>query len=296
MADSDSDEDIQRAIALSLQQPSPTESQKNEVIDLISDDEDDDLGAPLAARGSTSHSKSGHDANNKKIEVPSARQPSDNENGAPFKQMSPTKGDQNMPIRQDPPAANGILGMMNRKQMEEERRARANKKAMELEASKEQTDSRKRKAPISPPAPHNREGRQVMAKLSQETAASSTQSASSATSVDRRKNVPDALPFTENTGRVTSGIQYPDGIIKKTWVYGCHRQGDDIKIEEVLQKDDLELAVLSSFQVDPQWVGRKLDDATKIIWVLQGKDESEVSKSFYSMPTSISRKFLARLF
>jgi hypothetical protein len=34
-------------------------------------------------------------------------------------------------------------------------------------------------------------------------------------------------------------------------VYGCPRQGDDIKIEEVLQKNDLELAVLSAFQVDP---------------------------------------------
>ena len=38
--------------------------------------------------------------------------------------------------------------------------------------------------------------------------------------------------------------------MKKTWVLGHDRNGDDIKIEEVLQKSDLEVAVLSSFQLD----------------------------------------------
>jgi hypothetical protein len=47
-----------------------------------------------------------------------------------------------------------------------------------------------------------------------------------------------------------SGIQYPDGTAKKTWAFGYDRKGDDIKIEEVLQSSDLELAVLSSFQID----------------------------------------------
>jgi hypothetical protein len=74
-----------------------------------------------------------------------------------------------------------------------------------------------------------------------------------------------------------SGIQYPDGVVKKTWVLGCERQGDDIKIEEVLQKNDLELAVLSAFQLDADWVMSKLDGKTKVVWVLQAKDEAQVS-------------------
>jgi hypothetical protein len=71
------------------------------------------------------------------------------------------------------------------------------------------------------------------------------------------------------------GVQFPDGVVKKTWVHGCPRQ-DDIKIEEVLQKDDLELAVLSSFQIDPEWIASKLHPATKVVFVLQAKTELEV--------------------
>ena len=57
---------------------------------------------------------------------------------------------------------------------------------------------------------------------------------------------------------------------------GVPRLGDDIKIEEVLQKDDLKLAVLSAFQVEPEWVESKLDPKTKVIWVLQAKTAAEV--------------------
>ncbi|KAE9374473.1 phospholipase D/nuclease [Stipitochalara longipes BDJ] len=72
-----------------------------------------------------------------------------------------------------------------------------------------------------------------------------------------------------------SGLQYPDGIVKKTWAFGYDRNGDDIKIEEVLQKNDLEVAVLSSFQVDADWVISKLDEKTKVVWVLQAKDNAQ---------------------
>ena len=45
-------------------------------------------------------------------------------------------------------------------------------------------------------------------------------------------------------------IQYPGGVLKKTWAHGFARTSDDIKIEEVLQSGSLELAVLSAFQID----------------------------------------------
>ncbi|CAD6502201.1 BgTH12-02440 [Blumeria graminis f. sp. triticale] len=71
------------------------------------------------------------------------------------------------------------------------------------------------------------------------------------------------------------GVQYPDGVIKKTWVRGRTRDGDDIKIEEVLQKDDITLAVLGAFQVDGDWVRAKLNENTRVYWVLQAKTKFE---------------------
>ncbi|KAI0911948.1 tyrosyl-DNA phosphodiesterase-domain-containing protein [Ustulina deusta] len=62
-------------------------------------------------------------------------------------------------------------------------------------------------------------------------------------------------------------LPYPKGVVKKTWVSGYPRQ-DDIKIEEILQKDQLELAVLSSFQWDDEWLLSKVDiNKTKIVCI-----------------------------
>ena len=43
-----------------------------------------------------------------------------------------------------------------------------------------------------------------------------------------------------------TGLRFPQGAVKQTWAAGLPRTGDDIKIDEVLQKADLELAVISS--------------------------------------------------
>ncbi|TGJ87371.1 hypothetical protein E0Z10_g1363 [Xylaria hypoxylon] len=62
-------------------------------------------------------------------------------------------------------------------------------------------------------------------------------------------------------------LPYPKGVVKKTWVSGYPRQ-DDIKIEEILQKDQLELAVLSSFQWDDEWLLSKIDTKkTKMVCI-----------------------------
>lgn len=50
--------------------------------------------------------------------------------------------------------------------------------------------------------------------------------------------------------KLATGVQYPDGVVKKTWAYGFPRTGDDIKLEEVIQRENLQLAVLSAFQID----------------------------------------------
>ncbi|KAL2815953.1 tyrosyl-DNA phosphodiesterase-domain-containing protein [Aspergillus granulosus] len=70
-------------------------------------------------------------------------------------------------------------------------------------------------------------------------------------------------------------IQFPEGTVKKTFALGYRRTDEDIKIEEVLQKSDLELAVLSSFMWDMEWLFSKVDlRNTRFIMVMQAKDDA----------------------
>ncbi|ELR02220.1 hypothetical protein GMDG_01013 [Pseudogymnoascus destructans 20631-21] len=97
-----------------------------------------------------------------------------------------------------------------------------------------------------------------------------------------RTKMPEAQPSKDQQPRMGSGVQYPHGVVKQTWAFGFPRSGD-IKIEEVLQKNDLDLAVLSSFQWDQEWILSKLDMArTKLILIAQAvprDDQEEVRKS-----------------
>ncbi|MDI1492540.1 MAG: hypothetical protein OHK93_003754 [Ramalina farinacea] len=132
----------------------------------------------------------------------------------------------------------GILGMagLDRKKMEEERLARKRKA----------TDP----APASPPTKKNVK------------ASSITTSPDQAAPVDMPSSSHPAI------------LQYPYGIVKKTWVAGHPRAGDDIKLEEVLQAEDLDVALLSSFQWDLPWVLSKLRPETQVGLVMQAKDEN----------------------
>jgi hypothetical protein len=72
-------------------------------------------------------------------------------------------------------------------------------------------------------------------------------------------------------------LPFPKGVVKKTWCRGCPRTGDDITIEEVLQKDQLELAVLSSFQWDDDWLLSKISLAkTKLVLIAFAADDIQV--------------------
>ena len=199
MAYSDDDEDMKRAIALSLQDPvtgSAGETAR-ETINLDSDSEKDDK---LARTSSLVERKP----------------------------ECPVSG-----------SGLGLLGL-DRKQMEQERL------------------SRKRKAPsISPPPPRKKTAvdpplspKKRTAKLPQAAAASTASSGS-------------------------HGPTFLAGTVKKTWAFGHERKRDDIKLEEVLQKGDLNLAVLSSFQWDIDWLLAKLNTRkTHITLVMQAKDQA----------------------
>lgn len=158
----------------------------------------------------------------------------------------------------------GILGL-DRKKLEEERLARVAKRKAEQE--------------ISPP-PFSRE--QKVAKYTVTSSddapkplvlpqSSDTQMKPRAPSTGEKRQVPI-------TPSSIPGIEFPKGIVKKTWLFQCPRMGDDIKIEEVFQCSDLELAVLSAFQFDIEWLFRKFQTSnTRLMLMMQAKDEITVS-------------------
>lgn len=77
--------------------------------------------------------------------------------------------------------------------------------------------------------------------------------------------------------QILSGIQYPGGVIMKTWARGFPQGLDDISIEQVLQKDDLTMAVLSSYQLNVPWIMTKLSPLTRVYWVLHHQADAVVS-------------------
>ena len=141
-------------------------------------------------------------------------------------------------------AGQGLLGL-DRKQMELERL------------------SRKRKATsISPPPPRK-------AKVTYHPVASLPTEAT-ATPALKAATTLRALSSSNGMGPV-----FPAGTVKKTWAFSHERKGDDIKIEEVLQRNDLSLAVLSSFQWDMDWLLAKINTrSTQITLVMQAKDQA----------------------
>ncbi|KAL7788167.1 phospholipase D/nuclease [Trichoderma afarasin] len=94
--------------------------------------------------------------------------------------------------------------------------------------------------------------------------------------------------ITSSSSTTRSNLPYPNGTVKRTWSRGCPRTGDEITIEEVFQKDQLELAVLSSFQWDEEWMISKLDiRRTKILLLAFAKDEAQKNLMRGNVPSNI---------
>ncbi|KAK4163410.1 hypothetical protein QBC43DRAFT_289821 [Cladorrhinum sp. PSN259] len=158
-----------------------------------------------------------------------------------------------------------VLGL-NRKTMEQERLARLNKrKASELESSPKSANvttrpsQRTKSEPI--PALPERKSRGQSPELGSTAARPAT------------------------TTKVQ--LPYPRGVVKKTWASGQPRRGDDITVEEVLQRDKLQLAVLSSYVWDEDWLLTKIDiSKTKMILVAFAKDEQTKEDMRSNVPAS----------
>lgn len=86
-----------------------------------------------------------------------------------------------------------------------------------------------------------------------------------------------AIPAMNHTFAETT-VPFPRGTVKRTWALGYDRSPDDIKIEEVLQRDRLLLALFSSFQWDEAWLLSKIDTSrTKILLAAFASDDAQVS-------------------
>ncbi|KXH63020.1 ubiquitin interaction domain-containing protein [Colletotrichum salicis] len=89
-----------------------------------------------------------------------------------------------------------------------------------------------------------------------------------------------------------SELPFPKGAFKRTWAYGSPRNGEDIKIEEVLQKDKLQLAVLSSFQWDEEWLLSKVNARnTKMLLVAYANNDAEKANIRSNIPAGSLIKF-----
>ncbi|KFY00898.1 hypothetical protein O988_03043 [Pseudogymnoascus sp. VKM F-3808] len=308
---SDEDDDLKMAIALSLQDSNQLSSPGPKdpvVIDLISDDDTDtdDLDQPAAVDKLPSGSdQNGTATSNNEIKLeeslairPQVQSPQIKRytsqtaaNGNQKEQELPQTSDIKEPIT----TISG-LGGLDRKKMEEERLARAEKrKAISSQPGDSEeppskkallgsglkssgksdrplTDKSNTKLMNSEPA--------MLADIERFTPGPDDARRPEATN---HTNIPKAQPSKDQQTGTRSGIQYPRGVVKQTWAYGFPRSGGDIKIEEVFQKADLDLAVLSAFQWDNEWVLSKINMArTKLILVAQavhGDDQEEVRNS-----------------
>ncbi|KAI7344012.1 phospholipase D/nuclease [Hortaea werneckii] len=138
----------------------------------------------------------------------------------------------------------------------------------------------------------------------------SRKSASANLATNCHKSLPSAIKAEEGNDTIKQeslspskpappgSLQYPHGVVKKTWAFG-HPRHNDIKLEEVLEPQTLRTAVLSAFQWDTDWVLSKIKTPlkggrTKCIFIMQAKQESE-RKEIQAQAASI-RSFLRLVF
>jgi len=230
MSDSEHDDELERAIAMSLADAEST----NDVVDLTTEDEDEDddeLRRALALS-----LQEGERLPNLPSSYPEYS-PAGLPKYAPASAPEVDAHSRTKPLTAELTVASTKphdLAKLDRKAMEQERLARLGK----------------RKRSASPDRPSK-----LVAKTQSEVPTRSAEAT-----------------VTTNPGAVI-GLQYPRGAIKRTWAHK-HPRSNDIKIEEVLQTNDLTIAVLSAFQWDTKWVLTKINpNKIKQIWFMNAKED-----------------------
>jgi hypothetical protein len=168
---------------------------------------------------------------------------------------------------QKPNANSSTFLGLDRKQMEEERLARVAKRKAETSASPQQEPQPKTPKLEVTPTPQPVTPRASVW--------DSAPNAPQALICDRHAANDPSFPVQPIARPVP---QWPLGAVKKTCVSDQPRKGDDITLEEVFQRGDLELAVLSSYLWDMDWVFNKVDmGRTRLYLVMHAKEEETVS-------------------
>jgi hypothetical protein len=235
----DEDEELKRAIAISLAdvQPTATPPSPQNAIDLVSsDDDDEDLRQAIALSLQQSEKVASSKLASKSLGTEEPDQPgyaTDPIADQLTPPQSQLQAEATLPLRGSvpPKPPSGLFGL-DRKAMERERLERLGK----------------RKRMPSPERPSK-----MTMKPSSKT---------KSTDESHRESPSDQNP-----------IQHPKGRVKRTWAFK-HPRTNDIKIEEVLQTSTLNIAVLSAFQWNDRWLLSKLDTKRiKQIWIMSAKGE-----------------------
>lgn len=153
--------------------------------------------------------------------------------------------------RPDSTASSMVALDLDRKKMEEERLARLRKRKAEPDAHSSASQRPKLLSPAD-------------------------KQSSGAVQASLQHQAPNLNSNSHGDPKPSAALTYPKGVVLRTWVRSLPRDGD-IKIEEVFQKNDLELALLSSFQWDEDWLMSKLDTKkTKVLLVAYAANDEIV--------------------
>lgn len=297
----DDDEGLRLAIAMSLgEEPAKkTPDKQHVVIDLTENEIDltqDDIetaseaSSPgLSGVSAQATKKSKHDVHKTKA-VDEKMEPKTNDE-------KPSAGSAS--VSEPAPVSSFALLGLDRAKMEEERLARLRKRKAAEEGPSGKSDSKRIKTNDEnrPPVPAGKQGvpksvRQQLPQVEVPLGSRAKRDAMVMPSRPATLSAPtEATPFgarnrtnplqqSQTTMKnAHSNLPFPKGVVKKTWVKGQRRLGDDIRLQEVLQLDKLKLALISSFQWDQNWMWDMFDIEnmkTQIVLVAMGGDEAEV--------------------
>lgn len=238
-------------------EPRPKAAKSVELIEETNDEQDEDLNRAIALSMQDMNTPSPQPQQSEKLDA--------GQNGTVHVSQEESSASNSAPN------IFGLLGI-DRKKQEQERLARVAKRKAEQSIPPPPASRESKIARPNTSLPSDRNLGQPLS-----TATLGPSSTQSSSPLARQAPAEKEKPANATPSSIPS-IQFPKGVVKKTWVFGCPRKGDDIKIEEVFQRSDLELAILSAFQWDMEWLFSKLDTArTRFLLVMQAKEESTVS-------------------
>ncbi|KAL1895747.1 hypothetical protein Cpir12675_003138 [Ceratocystis pirilliformis] len=87
-------------------------------------------------------------------------------------------------------------------------------------------------------------------------------------------------------------LPFPRGSVKKTWLRGSLLNDDAISIQEVMQKDDLIMAVVSSFQWDEDFLRQNIDVFHTKLYLVVFADSDEQKQSYEESKPSANIRYI----